>query len=439
MASSGVGSEKTGGGSAAGGGGGDKSTVADLLMRLNLTEGEEVIADFSDDEGDENPQPMNWAVVGKVLSPSIVHVNTVRGAMKPAWGNPWGLKIRAFGEKIDNLFVAEFGSKMDMERILAGSPWMVGRHAVILKQYDERLSASEIVFDRMEIWVRILNLPLGWMNLQRGNRAMGLIGNVIKMDVDRDGKASGAFLRARLAIEIDKPLRRGVLLRMSRSEEPKWFAVQYERLPFFCFACGIMGHSEIECPNPVPRNEYGKLPFDVQLRAPEEKRRKVQSFAEAAAASQSSGSSMGSRPPRGKGKSQMDGRSDHSSSETNHVADDTEVQSPLKEPPKSNSKEKGVLPGVNRKLDLMEIQQVRKRKSKPTQASLQTPDLNVPVNNTSAIVPVGLVISRVSQLDGDTESSGGSLEETVKKQKRGGSSNIARSAMAAGSSPRRAQ
>jgi hypothetical protein len=73
----------------------------------------------------------------------------------------------------------------------------------------------------MEIWVRISNLPLGWMNQQRGSQAMSLIGQVVKMDVDSDGKPSGAFLHARIAIKIDKPLRRGVLLRMSKSEEPK--------------------------------------------------------------------------------------------------------------------------------------------------------------------------------------------------------------------------
>lgn len=88
-------------------------------------------------------------------------MNTVRAATKPAWGNPVGLKIRAIGEKGDNLFVAEFGSGVDMERALAGTPWMVGRHAVLLKLYVEKLSASEIIFDQMELWVRILNLPLG--------------------------------------------------------------------------------------------------------------------------------------------------------------------------------------------------------------------------------------------------------------------------------------
>lgn len=102
---------------------------------------------------------------------------------------------------------------------------MVGRHAIVLKMYDERLSASEIPFDRMEIWVRLLNLPLGWMNQQREERAMGLIGHVVKMDVNKDGTTNGVFLRACVAIEIDKPLRRGVLLRMSCLEEPRWFTI----------------------------------------------------------------------------------------------------------------------------------------------------------------------------------------------------------------------
>ena len=91
-----------------------------------------------------------------------------------------------------------------MERALASTPWMVGRHVVIQQPYDECLSALEIIFYCMEIWVRILNLPLGWMK-QRGNRAMSLIGHVVKMDVDRDGKASGAFLRGRLPLKSINP------------------------------------------------------------------------------------------------------------------------------------------------------------------------------------------------------------------------------------------
>lgn len=146
MASAGSGS-KGGRGDSGGSPGKAKENDADLLLKLNLTEEEEAILDFRDDEGEAAPPVMKWAVVGKVLSPSTVNVSTVRSAIRPAWGNPHGLKIRAIGEKTENMFVAELGSKVEMERIMAGSPWMVGRHAVILQPYDERLSVSEIVFD----------------------------------------------------------------------------------------------------------------------------------------------------------------------------------------------------------------------------------------------------------------------------------------------------
>lgn len=69
---------------------------------------------------------------------------------------------------------------------------------------------------------------------------MGLIGNVVKMDVDGDGKASGAFLRAWVAIEIDKPLRRGVLLRVSKMEEPKWIETEGQEIIIVSIGFGGM-------------------------------------------------------------------------------------------------------------------------------------------------------------------------------------------------------
>ena len=84
---------------------------------------------------------------------------------------------------------------------------------------------------------------------------MGLIGEVKKMDMDKDGKASGSFLRAHVAIEVAKPLRRGVLLKTRRDGNPEWFDIQYEKLPFYCLSCGVMGHSELECAQPLVRND----------------------------------------------------------------------------------------------------------------------------------------------------------------------------------------
>lgn len=119
-------------GSSGGGDGCPNPNVTDLLRRLNLTAEEKAVADFSDKEDVEIPALVEWALIGKALSPLPVHVSTMHSAMKPAWGNPVGLKFRAIGEKGDNMFVAEFGSGVDLESVLAGSAWMVGWYKVLL-------------------------------------------------------------------------------------------------------------------------------------------------------------------------------------------------------------------------------------------------------------------------------------------------------------------
>ena len=71
-------------------------------------------------------------------------------------------------------------------------------------------------------------------------------------------------------------MRRGVSVFSSRRQRKEWYDVVYEKVPYFCFSCGIIGHSEIECPTPTLRDEKGCLPYSEKLRAPEEKRTKSQ-------------------------------------------------------------------------------------------------------------------------------------------------------------------
>lgn len=285
---------------------------------------------------------------------------------------------------------------------------------------------------------------------------MRLLGEVRKMDVDGDGKASGAFLRARISIDLDKPIRRGVLLKMSKEGDPEWFDAQYEKLPFLCFSCGILGHGGLECDKPAMRNAQGKLPYerDPPLRAPDDRRRKLQSFTDAAAESFGSGNSSSARPTRSmsgrsgddveKERGMEDSRSNVASA--NRLEEDEEITSPLKRPTsKANGKEPAAS-GVGRCLfqegkdDGKKVFRKRKPRRGESQMS-QTPDLNLPVDDMSALVPSGLVSSRVNQLGGAWGTTEGEedLEEMLEKQKRTTQTTDERSAAAARGSPRRAQ
>jgi hypothetical protein len=133
----------------------------------------------------------------------------------------------------------------------------------------------------MLIWVRILNLPFEWMNNTKGLKIAKLLDKNCKLDVDENGDADGCFLRVRADIPIAKPLRRWVTTTKNKVECR--FELQYEKLPFYCHSCGFIGHGDLECRVPADRDDRGKLPFDRALRAPEDRRRKLQSFSQAAA------------------------------------------------------------------------------------------------------------------------------------------------------------
>jgi hypothetical protein len=120
-----------------------------------------------------------------------------------------------------------------------------------------------------------------------------------------------------------------------------------------------------------------------------------------------------------------------------------EITSPLKGPiPDVTKGTEGLRSGVYRPLFQAkkgsEQKSARKRKSKPA-PSEATPDLNLPTVDSTALVPAGLVSSRVSQLVRDQEEGVESKEELLKKQKMCPTTNVARSAAAATGSPRRAQ
>lgn len=82
---------------------GSATGVEDMLERLSLTTVEAQPAIMDDDEDVDLVAP-DCALVGKVISPTVLRTNTISLTLRPAWGNPRGLQFHPVG---DNLFVAE--------------------------------------------------------------------------------------------------------------------------------------------------------------------------------------------------------------------------------------------------------------------------------------------------------------------------------------------
>ncbi|KAE8786045.1 hypothetical protein D1007_40151 [Hordeum vulgare] len=240
-----------------------RARMEEAMEKLDLTE-EEATPLMVDDLG-EGGQP-KWAIVGKVLHRKVFHIQTIASALRPTWGNPKGLSFRPAGE---NMFVAEFENHRDHDRTCDGSPWHVSRHVVILAEFDDFMKLSELKFDKLKLWARVLNLSF---NLQSETW-----GRAIAKQIDKDVTSVqfdpvGGFLRARVTIDVNKPLRRWILIDSAKRKSRDWYDIQYEQVPNFCFSCGRLGHADLVCPTPGTRNDKGDLPLKTSLRATEDRR-----------------------------------------------------------------------------------------------------------------------------------------------------------------------
>ncbi|KAE8804669.1 Alanyl-tRNA synthetase [Hordeum vulgare] len=233
-----------------------RAKLEEALGKMAITDEEATPLVIDDREDDK---PAKWLLAGRILRRNLLHIQTISGALKSAWGNPRGLKFRSMGE---NTFVAEFETQRDRDRIWEGSPWHVSRNDVALAEFDDCMRPDEVKFDRLSLWARVPNLPYNLHN--------DAWGKLIAQQIDKDTTVVqfdhvGGFLRARVSIEVCKPLRRWSLIDSAKRKKVDMYDIQYEHVPHF--SCGRLGHVDLYRSTSGPRDANGDLRFGPKLRA----------------------------------------------------------------------------------------------------------------------------------------------------------------------------
>ncbi|TXG58300.1 hypothetical protein EZV62_016129 [Acer yangbiense] len=102
-------------------------------------------------------------------------------------------------------------------------------------------------FNKVAFWVQIHNVPLLCMMVEIGKFLGGIIGEVKDVDEEKSGDCVGKYIRVRVIVNVDKPLRHILRVDVMRDGKESTMLLRYERLLEHCYQCGRIGHVVWEC------------------------------------------------------------------------------------------------------------------------------------------------------------------------------------------------
>lgn len=127
---------------------------------------------------------------------------------------------------------------------MEGRPWSFENKLLVLQEIEKDVQPSDMVLNFSPFWIRLYNLPFGYRSDDRIKALARSLGQC--MEIEEDFLNINPYRRIRVLVDISKPLKRFQLIRVKGNNTVK-VTLKYERLPHFCFLCGLMSHTEKDC------------------------------------------------------------------------------------------------------------------------------------------------------------------------------------------------
>uniref|UniRef100_A0A803QRE7 CCHC-type domain-containing protein n=1 Tax=Cannabis sativa TaxID=3483 RepID=A0A803QRE7_CANSA len=184
-----------------------------------------------------------WCLVGRFLSNRLIDFEKMQNILASLWQPGMGMFVKQLD---NNRFLFQFYHEVDIQKVINGSPWTYDRMQLIIERLRVGGDPKALPLNTLHIWVQLHDMEPGCMAEVTAAKVGNTMGKYIESDPKNFIGVWRAFLRIRVTLSIDKPLRPRMKL---TKDDGSWFWInfKYERPLTFCFICGIIGHSERFC------------------------------------------------------------------------------------------------------------------------------------------------------------------------------------------------
>ncbi|KAJ8648294.1 hypothetical protein MRB53_001317 [Persea americana] len=221
--------------------------VSNAYARMTINEEEEgglIVTGEDVEEGGDVKIDFRYCLVGRFLTNKVINFPAMKNTMALLWRPGREVCIK---DPSPTLFLFQFFHEIDVNWVLETRPWTFDKHILLVKRLEENEQPHNVPLFHTSFWVQIYNLPIGFLS----EKILKDIGNYIGLFLDsNENNLMGVwrnYMRVRVSIDVRKPLQRRMRIKKAGGEWI-WIDFKYECLNIFCFICGLLGHTEQQCP-----------------------------------------------------------------------------------------------------------------------------------------------------------------------------------------------
>ncbi|GAA0183762.1 hypothetical protein LIER_42461 [Lithospermum erythrorhizon] len=201
------------------------------------------------------------------LKLSFVSIKNFTLAMGKAW-NCKDIRVSRISGLILHVFFPTIEEKL---RVMENGPWCFDNNLIVMQSWVRGVDPIDAPFEECKFWFHIRGLKEEYYTKEVASKLSSSFTKceVLELRKDKGGKK---FFLAKAILNINQPIRRVVNFKVGDALGAGYLA--YERLPYLCFHCGLLGHLIRQCPNlPEGATPQNHVVYGLWIKAPAEKSR----------------------------------------------------------------------------------------------------------------------------------------------------------------------
>ncbi|KAK9987791.1 hypothetical protein SO802_028030 [Lithocarpus litseifolius] len=179
--------------------------LIDGLKHMRLTKEEEVQISVSEEDREQVFEECSLSLFRKLLMDRKQNPHALKNTLRGPWKVGSDLKIIEVGNSILQF---KFANEFQIQWVDTNGPWNFKNNLLLLKRWERGMTANNIKFSHSPFWVQIWGLPFDMMTEKLGRDIGSSLGVFITADIRSWSADQAKFMRIRVNIPIDKPLRR---------------------------------------------------------------------------------------------------------------------------------------------------------------------------------------------------------------------------------------